>query len=267
MPLNYILGNRYHRIDDIHDIYGGNRYRGISTLGSYPFIFLFYGPSGETHGYNDGFVANGRFRYTGEGREGDMQMEAGNRAIRDHQLDGNELHVFEQGDGPWQVTYVGQFVYDLHRRVELPDQSGNLRMGIQFELVPYGNNDYKLPVTDLRTVDLAELYTLAEDAATGGSRTSRGGQSYTRSEVVRTYAKQRAGGICEACDSEAPFKDAAGNPYLEVHHLHRLSDGGIDHPRNVAAICPNCHRHIHAGADGAEYNNMLINKINEQDVT
>ncbi|MFC1652495.1 HNH endonuclease [Planctomycetota bacterium] len=37
--------------------------------------------------------------------------------------------------------------------------------------------------------------------------------------------------------------------FLEVHHLFRLADDGPDIPDNVAAICPNCHRELHYGAD------------------
>jgi HNH endonuclease len=38
--------------------------------------------------------------------------------------------------------------------------------------------------------------------------------------------------------------------YLEPHHLRRVSNGGPDHPAHVISLCPNCHRRVHAGADG-----------------
>ena len=41
-------------------------------------------------------------------------------------------------------------------------------------------------------------------------------------------------------------------PYCEVHHTTRLSDCGLSHPMQGAAVCPNCHRHIHTGRRGAE---------------
>ncbi|HUN98983.1 MAG TPA: HNH endonuclease signature motif containing protein [Bradyrhizobium sp.] len=50
-------------------------------------------------------------------------------------------------------------------------------------------------------------------------------------------------------------------PYLEPHHLRRLSDGGPDHPAQVIALCPNCHRRVHAGADGPKYNVALTAKM------
>ena len=64
-------------------------------------------------------------------------------------------------------------------------------------------------------------------------------------------------GVCESCLQPAPCHGKKG-PYLAVHHLHRLSDGGPDHPYAVAAVCPNCHREIHGGVDGLEKNQNLV---------
>jgi 5-methylcytosine-specific restriction protein A len=68
------------------------------------------------------------------------------------------------------------------------------------------------------------------------------------------YVLKRANGVCEACANPAPFFTAKKRPYLEPHHVGRLADGGPDHPRFVAAVCPNCHRRVHSGADGSAYN-------------
>lgn len=58
----------------------------------------------------------------------------------------------------------------------------------------------------------------------------------------------RANGICEKCGKEAPFRRASdGTPYLEVHHVKRLADGGEDTIENAIAVCPNCHRQLHFG--------------------
>jgi predicted HNH restriction endonuclease len=58
----------------------------------------------------------------------------------------------------------------------------------------------------------------------------------------------RANGICEKCGKDAPFKRKSdGTPYLEVHHINRLADGGEDTVENAIAVCPNCHRELHFG--------------------
>nr|WP_255771948.1 HNH endonuclease [Microbulbifer guangxiensis] len=71
----------------------------------------------------------------------------------------------------------------------------------------------------------------------------------------------RAEGVCECCEKDAPFMTKTNDPYLEVHHLHRVSDGGPDSPEGVAAICPNCHRNIHNGVRGVDINEKLKKKI------
>ena len=78
-----------------------------------------------------------------------------------------------------------------------------------------------------------------------------------RREIIKIYAHDRSKGICEACESNAPFISRNGKPYLEVHHINALADGGADHPCNVAAICPNCHRRIDHGIDGLDFNQNL----------
>lgn len=46
----------------------------------------------------------------------------------------------------------------------------------------------------------------------------------------------RAKGICEKCGKDAPFKRSSdGTPYLEVHHIKRLADGGEDTVENAIA--------------------------------
>ncbi|WP_373689371.1 HNH endonuclease [Rhizobium leguminosarum] len=58
-----------------------------------------------------------------------------------------------------------------------------------------------------------------------------------------------------------PFQRADKTWYIECHHVHRLSDGGPDSPRNVIGVCPNCHRRAHFGADREEFNKLLIDRL------
>ena len=59
---------------------------------------------------------------------------------------------------------------------------------------------------------------------------------------VLNYAKRRASGICQLCDSPAPFCDLDGTPYLEPYHILGQIDDGGDTVINVAMLCPNCHK-------------------------
>lgn len=86
-------------------------------------------------------------------------------------------------------------------------------------------------------------------------------KTFDRSRLIVTYALSRANGVCEGCEQQAPFLRKNGEPYLEVHHIAEVSNGGSDSPVNVIALCPNCHRRVTHGQDKAEYNYQLETKI------
>src|SRR5205807_9612510 len=106
--------------------------------------------------------------------------------------------------------------------------------------------------------DLATLRRRALTAAGPATPASVVRTIYERSQDVRDYVLARARGNCEGCESPAPFIRLDGTPYLEPHHIRRVSDGGPDDPHFVIALCPNCHRRVHAGRDGSEYNASLL---------
>jgi len=68
---------------------------------------------------------------------------------------------------------------------------------------------------------------------------------YVRDPEVIAWVLEEAAGICEHCRIPAPFKRMDGEPFLEVHHVRPLGEGGPDTPDNAAACCPNCHRRLH----------------------
>lgn len=73
-------------------------------------------------------------------------------------------------------------------------------------------------------------------------------RAFKRNPDVIAEVLIRADGVCEQCDQHAPFKRASdGTPFLEVHHIIRLADGGEDTVDNTIAVCPNCHRELHYG--------------------
>ena len=71
---------------------------------------------------------------------------------------------------------------------------------------------------------------------------------YDRNPDVVAERLYMANGVCEQCGCEAPFaRESDNTPYLEVHHLKPLSEGGADTIENTIAVCPNCHRRHHYG--------------------
>ena len=70
--------------------------------------------------------------------------------------------------------------------------------------------------------------------------------SFIRNPDVVAEVLSRANGHCEYCQNPAPFvRRADKSPYLEVHHIKMLSEGGEDTVANAVALCPNCHRKVH----------------------
>ena len=87
--------------------------------------------------------------------------------------------------------------------------------------------------------------------AIGRGASNRGttlGQPRMSVDVLRLGSARRAvllrsEGHCEnpRCTGEAKDITDAGHPILEVDHIQDLAEGGLDHPEQMIALCPNCH--------------------------
>jgi len=115
---------------------------------------------------------------------------------------------------------------------------------------------------DMNSESLSELrHKALADSAETRTPVERRTLYRMRSRAVRMYVLRRAAGKCEGCGLPAPFTTKEGQPYLEPHHIRRLTDGGPDDPRWVAGICPNCHRRAHYSQDAADYNKKLADLV------
>ncbi|RDI70332.1 HNH endonuclease [Halopelagius longus] len=256
------VGRQYLR-KELHDQFQGQRQHGISTPSSKSFIFIFTDPASEEHGYSDRFLENGHFVYSGEGRVGDMTFDGGNERILNHKENGDSLFVFEKVDehnGADVVTYDGEYEYIDHYWERAPDDNDEMRDAIRFKLTPLGGLDPGINKSEAANLSREDLFKRARESTQEVPTSTKPGArtSYTRSDLVRDFALKMADGVCQACNEEAPFVSNGGKPFLEVHHLYRVSDGGVDDPENVIAICPNCHREVHHGQYGDQLNDRLI---------
>ncbi len=85
--------------------------------------------------------------------------------------------------------------------------------------------------------------------------------TFFRDPLVKAWVLKNANGICEACQLPAPFTRTDGSPYLEVHHLLPLSEGGRDTIDNALAVCPNCHRKFHYGDNKISFAEDVQTKV------
>lgn len=266
--ISFTPGTLYKR-SEILSRYGGQSRVGICTPSDHPVIFLFNTPRGEKYGYRDGWTEDGVFRWTGEGQVGNQKFMRGNRALLRHLDDGEDVHLFIQ-KRPSFFRYERQMVCIGYEWDRGPDKYGDERDIIAFSLMPLGalthdelinEPESEMSLSELREIALSQ----ASDQPQGREQQIR--NSWYTSKAIRDYALKRAQGLCEGCGNDAPFVTSSNRPFLEVHHILRLSDGGPDHPNFVAALCPNCHRRGHYSIDKVQFNETLLSKINEKEGT
>jgi len=249
------IGGVYQR-SALHERFGGNQTAGIVPSPSDPVVLLFHTRESAQQFYGDEFDEEGIYWYSGMGSAGDMEWNYANRAVRDHGDSGRELYLFERVQregGFWRFAHRMQCVG--FREEERRDRDGNTRKAIIFALSPIVESDAVATGATGESLAVLREAALAKETA-ASSLTSRVENVRLRSGAVRAYALGRANGSCEACKQQAPFVSSTGEPFLEVHHLDRLADGGPDQPDRVAGVCPNCHRRCHYGADGKEFNTV-----------
>ncbi|MGQ3299664.1 HNH endonuclease [Reyranella sp.] len=260
MAWGFQRGRVYNRRADIHGRFGGQQQGGIVTPSRFGLVVIITGEEGHQHGYEDRFRPDGTFEYFGEGQVGDMTLTRGNLAIAEHTRAGKSLLLFRKVRGG--VQFEGEMVCEGLFARQSPDRTGELRKALVFELRPLEALDDADMSARAGTAPLEELRARAIAAATTTVQSSVAKRTvYERSQAVREYVLARSGGNCEGCGCPAPFKRPDGTPYMEAHHLLRLSDGGPDHPQHVIALCPTCHRRVHAGDDGSDYNARLTIRI------
>lgn len=267
------VGKTYNRRSDIHGVYKGQQYGGIATPSEHPYVFIFTSDAGEAYGYNDGYGADDTFWYTGEGQVGHMTMNKGNLAIKEHANNNKQILLFESVN-KGEVRLVGNCEYITHHIEQRPDKNGDLRNAIIFHLnieqtdesaVKEPEADYKTNKNPTNSMTLKELRDIAlKSESKTASKKHKIRNIQIRSKAIKLYAKKRSNGICEGCNENAPF-DSKEGPYLEVHHMFRLADGGPDKPKNVIALCPTCHRRAHYSLGAKTFNGELILKIKNKE--
>jgi 5-methylcytosine-specific restriction endonuclease McrA len=116
-----------------------------------------------------------------------------------------------------------------------------------------------------RRGDKRKLMARAKKAKGKPARKQRTINDFVRNPYVVAGALLRAEGKCETpgCVREL-FKRDDGMPFLEVHHIITLAEGGDDSLENAAALCPACHRELHFGANRAKRRKILSAAVAEK---
>lgn len=255
----------YSRKIDIHGRFGGQEQGGIISPSKARVVIVIASPRGLAHGYHNKERSDGIYEYFGAGRSGDMTLRGRNRSILEHSEKSKSLLLFEETRR--KLRFKGEYVLDAYRFQNVAGEDGKDRQAIVFELRPLENLVQQVeaainsspPNTNLSIRALRDL-AIASFSPPGAGKTALA-TSYVRSANVKRYILERAGGKCEADGLPAPFLRANGTPYLEPHHILRVSDGGPDDIHHVIALCPNCHRRAHSAVDAQDFNRGLLAKV------
>jgi 5-methylcytosine-specific restriction protein A len=131
------------------------------------------------------------------------------------------------------------------------------------------NSDFEAPTADpdafaTRLMSALEKFRAGDRPEPSGTasvpRAACATSRFVRDPEVVAWVLMRAAGRCEACGEPAPFCRGDGTPFLEVHHLRPLAEGGPDIVSNTIAACPNCHRRLHHGADRVELRRSILRR-------
>ncbi|MFE2326697.1 HNH endonuclease [Streptomyces sp. NPDC059385] len=106
------------------------------------------------------------------------------------------------------------------------------------------------PSANLPTAELARAYQRLARTAERRAEDTRGQRQASGARPIRIPSARRAvilrsGGRCESplCAGGQPVDITdSGEPLLDVDHVDELAAGGADHPAQMIALCPNCHR-------------------------
>jgi len=207
--------------------------------------------------YTDTWHGN-TLHYTGMGKTGDQGLNEGqNRTLANLATNDVDAYLFEVFE-PGHYTFIGRVELDDEPyQADQSDSDGNPRRVWIFPLrLADGREPHRPAAQQLATIEDAQeqqarrlsnqaLARLAERPDRPAGPRAATTMVFQRDPYVAENAKRRADGHCQLCGQPAPFK-SKGEPYLECHHVVWLSRGGPDTITNTVALCPNCHRRVHA---------------------
>lgn len=278
----FVIGKTYERSELLNFIGSKQPQSGIlwNKEGSDTIIITTGGRHTKRVSYTDSLQSDGSWIYTGQGEKGDQNPYSFANSLLtnlDKKIllfttrEPNAKEVRERGHHKKQYQFEGLFkVADW----KIETQTEGKRKGdklVKYILQPIEEKEeLNLPLIDpLENIVLepTEFYNVRKKAISSIDKpnTIVLTEYRNRSIQIKKYALLRAEGKCENCGNDAPFVNVDNIPFLEVHHIFSLADNGPDHPVNVAAICPNCHKEAHYGKNSEILKESLSSKIIEKE--
>lgn len=272
--LRPLLGETFKDRDAIWRVYGGQKMAGIGCL-SDGILSAFSDDNGP---YADGRIPDTDWiAYVGDGLSGDQKITDGNELMAEYQSAGRPLRYWHK---PFRKHFSFEtWAVIVQRRLRWGvGANGEPRREFLWVLAPVPSperetwpqevlaaleadigelhddtGDYRPSDIDLEARDVAEsgkdaYRRLTQKAEANAQRRSQLmkptlADRYVRDPSARAAVMTRAQRSCESpqCAGHPEELTTAGMPILQIDHVRDLAKGGPDIPRNMIALCPNCH--------------------------
>jgi len=258
------LGEEHANRTAVYEAYGGDKIAGIMRFPVDSVVNVFSDAEGP---YADAPpTLTEPFGYRGEGLRGPQRLNAGGNALLEQaRVDKAPVRFWYRPAGgrftflAWVAVLGRAWVSGVGQ-----DRQPRPELEWRLEAVP-GPSTEQWPSDVVAAVEESAALADDDDDATPPeaqaapsyaaliARIDRLGQArrpngivrtnYPRSAATRRAVLVRSGGQCESprCTGMPAELTRRGQPILDVDHIQDLAKGGEDHPRNMVALCPNCH--------------------------
>jgi hypothetical protein len=133
-------------------------------------------------------------------------------------------------------------------KVLLSEFFGNKQQNIFLKTANQVETELQEKINSVRKLSKKKRQEILENSEPKPTKTTVKQAVFNRNPYVIVEVLERANGICERCKKPGPFlRDLDNSPYLEVHHIQPLAEGGDDTVKNAIGLCPNCHKQAHYG--------------------
>lgn len=273
------VGDSYPSRTEIQAVYGGDKIPGITRFPGDSTVNVFSNERGRYSDDPPSLVAP--FGYRGEGRVGTQRVDRrGNARLEKARVEQAPVRFWYRPNGG-AITFLTWCVVIGRSWVNGVDDDGLARAEIEWVLsaVPSANPD-EWPAHVSAALDdgarAAEAAPLGPEARPDSTyaelvaRVEARGQGdrvrgvprldFARSAAARRAVLLRSRGKCESpwCTGMPAERNRQGDPILDVDHIRDLGLGGDDHPRNMVALCPNCHACKTRGERAPQWRKELV---------
>ena len=209
----------------------------------------FYRDAGQERAYSDQRLDDGDIMLIGRGKraQGNQRLSHGNAALVAalNKEVRSAFPVYEKL-APDSYVYLGEYA-PIDVTYDELDPGGPGYEVYRFRLTPSVATDVMAISGQNVRVDFAA--DVCDEVPPERRQSVR--MIIVRNRARVRQVKEEAGYRCQRCYTATAWTTEQNVPYVEVHHIIALGKDGFDNPKNMIALCSDCHRYLHLGRDRA----------------